>query len=116
DADCPGSACIHCKPFGGDGCAANCTMEKDVNFALVPGVTEGFEIAPGTSGVVVFSAFLTIPLELQGSLVLTVGEEKDGDIPVAVKSANIDFPAIPVLSLACACVQGAEPKTCGGVG
>jgi hypothetical protein len=114
--DCPNSRCIRCKPFGGDGCAANCTMEKQVPFNLVPGVTEGFEIAPGTSGVVVFSAFLTIPLELQGQLILTVGEEREGQIPVAVNSENIEFPAIPVLSLACACVQGAVPKTCGGVG
>src|SRR5215467_950673 len=28
DADCPNGACVHCKPFGGDGCAANCTLES----------------------------------------------------------------------------------------
>ncbi len=39
DADCPDSKCIHCKPFGGDGCAANCTLETDITYDLVPGVT-----------------------------------------------------------------------------
>jgi hypothetical protein len=116
DDDCPSSRCIHCKPFGGDGCAANCTTEKTIAFDLVPGVTDGFDIALGTSGVVVFSAFLTIPLELQGSLTLTVGEERDGQIPAVVKTVDVHFPAIPVVSFACACVKGAIPKTCGGVG
>src|SRR5262245_41605486 len=27
DSDCPGARCVHCKTFGGDGCAANCTLE-----------------------------------------------------------------------------------------
>lgn len=116
DDDCPNSTCVRCKPFGGDGCAANCTDEKDILFNLVPGVTEGFDLALGTSGLVVFSSFLTIPLELQGSLLLTVGEQRNGEIPVVVGSDGIDFPAIPVLSLACACVKGSVPKTCGGAG
>jgi hypothetical protein len=116
DEDCPGSSCIRCKPFGGDGCAANCTNEKKIAFDLVPGVQQDLDLAPGTSGVVVFSDFLDIPLALSGSLALTVGEERNGEIPAIVKQEDIDFPAIPVLSLACACVKGTTPRTCGGIG
>ena len=38
DADCPDAKCIHCKPFGGDGCAANCTFETNIAYDLVAGV------------------------------------------------------------------------------
>ncbi len=37
DANCPNAKCIHCKPFGGDGCAANCTNETDIPYKLIPG-------------------------------------------------------------------------------
>lgn len=37
DAGCPGGKCIKCKPFGGDGCAANCTTEKTITYSLKPG-------------------------------------------------------------------------------
>ncbi len=36
-ANCPDSECIHCKPFGGDGCAANCTTETDISYNFIPG-------------------------------------------------------------------------------
>jgi hypothetical protein len=39
-ADCPNAACVHCRPFGGDGCAANCTSEVDVPITLVAGATK----------------------------------------------------------------------------
>lgn len=38
DDACPGGQCIHCKPFGGDGCAANCTFESDIPYDLVAGI------------------------------------------------------------------------------
>lgn len=38
NADCASGTCVRCKPFGGDGCAANCTTEADIPFTLVPGV------------------------------------------------------------------------------
>jgi len=41
DVDCPGSVCVRCRTFGGDGCAANCTAETDIAFDLIPGVFEG---------------------------------------------------------------------------
>jgi hypothetical protein len=37
DGACPGGKCVKCKPFGGDGCAANCTLEKTITYALKPG-------------------------------------------------------------------------------
>lgn len=120
DTNCPQSTCIRCKPFGGDGCAANCTTEKKIPFSLIPGVVEpDLTLRDGTSGVVVYSSLLgglPISLGLTGNLMLTVGKERDGEIPVVVKSTDVDFPAIAVLSFACACVKGGEPKTCGGVG
>ncbi|HYD50822.1 MAG TPA: hypothetical protein VEB21_20875, partial [Terriglobales bacterium] len=116
DSDCPGSECVHCRPFGGDGCAANCTNETTIPFNLEPGVQLGADdLEPGTSGVIVYSSFLNIPLPLMGSLMATIGQERDGVVPMVVRAEDIQFPAIPVLSLACACVGGAPARTCGGV-
>src|SRR5262249_26046421 len=52
DATCPGGKCIKCKTFGGDGCAANCTLESTVPFNFVPGKGT----TSGTSGSVVHGA------------------------------------------------------------
>ncbi|MBI3782095.1 MAG: hypothetical protein HY270_01715 [Deltaproteobacteria bacterium] len=102
-----------CKPFGGDGCAANCTTERDLLYDLVPGVGSGFDLQPGTSGLVI-NAFITLPIPLSGHLTLTVGKERDGQVPTVVKGNSIVFPAIPVLGQACGCVHGGTFKTCGG--
>ncbi|HVM95801.1 MAG TPA: hypothetical protein VMT89_05400, partial [Candidatus Acidoferrales bacterium] len=102
-----------CKAFGGDGCAANCTTERDIPYNLVPGVVNGFDLQPGTSGVVA-NAFITLPIPLTGHLTLTVGKERDGQIPTVVRDNSIVFPAIPVLGQACGCVHGAAAETCGG--
>lgn len=110
-AACPGG---ECKAFGGDGCAANCTTERDVTINLVPGVAEGLAIRPGTSGVVADAGFLQLPLPLSGTMTMTHGRLRDGKIPVVVKSTGLVLPAVPVLSLACGCVHGATAKTCGG--
>ncbi len=114
DAGCAGGRCIHCKTLGGDGCAANCTAESDVPFPLVPGVAEGADIAPDSSGLVIHNDILTIPLPLRGTLTLTIGKERGGEIPVVVKARAAQLPRIPVSTLACACVRGVAAKTCGG--
>jgi cysteine-rich repeat protein len=114
DADCPGSKCVHCKTFGGDGCAANCTSETAVPYNVVPGVVSGTDIKPGTSGAVVHGEILTIPLPLTGSETLSVGTEKDGKIPLVIKADSVHIPAIPVSTIACACLRGVPAKTCGG--
>jgi hypothetical protein len=114
NTDCPGGTCEHCVPQGGDGCSANCSAEHDVQFNLIPGVVLGNGIQPGTSGAVVGGDILTIPLALTGSQVFTVGTQKNGQIPLIVKAASVQFPQIAVSTLACACVRGAPAKTCGG--
>ena len=115
DTDCPGSTCIHCKPAGGDGCSANCTLEHDVPVTLVKGVVEGLDIKAGTSGAVVHGDVLTIPLPLEGTQVLTVGADRgDGIVPFVIKAANVHLPRIKVSTLACACVRAVPAKTCGG--
>ncbi len=114
NADCGGANCVRCMPFGGDGCAANCTTETTVPNTLKPGVADGTGITPGTSGAVVNADILTIPLPLAGQNDLIVGQEKDGRIPLVQKPAGIQLPRIPVSTLACACVRGIEFKTCGG--
>ena len=113
---CGGGECERCIPFGGDGCAANCTNETSIAYDLVPGVTigDGTGVQSGTSGVVV-SSILDLALPLTGSIVAVVGQERNGEIPVTIPDNGINTPAIDVLGLACACVGGAAAKTCGGV-
>ena len=112
---CPGGKCIHCKTFGGDGCAANCTAETNITMTLKPGVVQGLSIKAGTSGAVVHSDILTIPLPLTGTQVVTIGQKgADGIVPAVVSAASIQFPRIPVSSIACACLRGVAAKTCGG--
>lgn len=67
NTDCPDSACVRCKVFGGNGCAANCTNETDFVFNLVPGQVDldtGVTLIAGTSGAVVHGQVLTLPLPI----------------------------------------------------
>jgi hypothetical protein len=109
-AQCPGGVC---KTFGGDGCAANCTAEQQVPYEMVPGVVQGLGIRPGTSGLVA-ETFISLPIPLSGRLGLTIGKERNGQIPMVVQDDSVEFPGIDVMNLACGCVRGAEYRTCGG--
>jgi cysteine-rich repeat protein len=112
DADCSGG---RCTPFGGDGCAANCTVESDVAVNFVPGQLQGADIAPGTSGAVVYSHFFApIPLRLSGGETLTIGKQRDGQIPLVIRAATVRSPAIPFGVVVCACLRAVAAKTCGG--
>lgn len=42
DSDCADSRCVRCRPFGGDGCAANCTFERILPYGLRPGAVPVF--------------------------------------------------------------------------
>jgi hypothetical protein len=115
NSGCPSGKCTHCKTFGGDGCAANCTHEKDVLMTLKQGVVQGLDIKAGTSGAVVHGDILTIPLPLSGTQTITIGGKgADGHVPAVIKAASIQFPKIPVSTIACACLRGVAAKTCGG--
>jgi cysteine-rich repeat protein len=113
-ADCGGARCIHCKTFGGGGCAANCTTEKDVAVSLVPGAASGGVCTAGTS-CARLHASLTLALPLNGTETLTIGAKgSDNNIPFIIKANTINLARVPVASLACACVRGIAAKTCGG--
>jgi hypothetical protein len=113
--DCPGGTCVACRTFGGDGCAANCTTETTVNYELVPGVVKPDQsLEPGTSGAVVYGDPLVLGLSLKGSQQLKIGKQRAGQITAVIPAASIQFEQIPISTLACACVRGAEYKTCGG--
>jgi hypothetical protein len=113
DTACPGANCVHCKPFGGDGCAANCTLETDITFDLVPGQVDSNDIRPGTSGIVIHGDILNL-VALSGRQALTIGKAANGLIPVVIKAASIRFPAMHLVSLSCFCLRGVAAKTCGG--
>ncbi|MFQ5668143.1 MAG: hypothetical protein ACE5I7_17145, partial [Candidatus Binatia bacterium] len=143
DADCSGGRCVKCRTFGGDGCAANCTTETDVPFQLLPGelekVCEGGandgmpcsgtvdcipggrcnqRVKAGTSGAFVHDGILQLPLPLTATQTLTIGKERDGQIPLVIKAASVHFPSIDVgqgaAQIACACTRGVAAKSCGG--
>jgi len=113
---------VKCETFGGgvigsggQTCAANCTIGTDIQMALVPGQTVGTSIQAGTSGSVIYGDILTVPLALTGEQTLTVGKDRgDGIIPFSIGANSINFPGIPVSTIACACLRGIEAKTCGG--
>ena len=111
---CPGSTCKKCAPSGGDGCAANCTWERDVAFDLVPGQLNGSGILAGTSGAVVQGDLLTIPLPFSGRETLTIGKARDGQIPVVIKAGSVRLDRVPVSTVGCVCLRGVAAKTCGG--
>jgi hypothetical protein len=116
DSDCPGSVCKRCVPQGGDGCAANCTLESNVVFNVntTGPIPLGIMPLPGSAGITLYGSTLTVPVPLSGSQTLTIGKPVDGQIPVVIKAASVQFPAVNVEGLACACVRGVAAKTCGG--
>jgi cysteine-rich repeat protein len=105
-----GETCDDGNNLGGDGCAANCTAETRRQTELDP--TRAKATAQIRS--------LAIPLQLQGTQALTIGEARstavrgqDGsvifapnEIPVVIKAADVQFQPVPVFGLACACVRG----------
>ncbi len=115
DTECGGAKCIHCKPFGGNGCSVNCTTETASVITLVPGVLVGSDIMAGTSGAVVHGDILTIPLTLAGTNTLLAGKpDANNLIHIAQKPSGVNLDKIAVSTIACACVRGSVYKTCGG--
>ena len=119
DTDCPGSKCVHCRTFGGDGCAANCTTESAVTVTLKPGELneDQTDLVSGTTGYVIHSDTIPtfpLPLPANSSQILTLGKAKDTQIPVVIKVGDLRFPTVPVQTLACFCIRGVDFRTCGG--
>lgn len=110
--DCEGDG--QCVAVGGDGCAANCTVETEVDLPLISGrVTDG-DLAAGTSGLVVVGPDTArFALPLGGTLRLRVGAERQHEVPVVIR-ASPEVPAVP-LGDGCACIGAAVRKTCGGL-
>ena len=106
DADCPGSECVRCRTFGGDGCAANCTLETQVTGLL----------GPGTQAQLFNETFTVNPLTLNitGWQIFTIGKPKNGELPIVVRAEDAALDRISVSVLACACVRTVAAKTCGG--
>jgi len=113
-----GVKCVHCKTFGGAGCAANCTAETNIPFNLVPGVPVMNAFPPaitaGTSGSLVVGGSLKLALPLTGSQTITLGKPANGLVPFVVKGASVHINKIQVGTIACACVRALPGKTCGG--
>src|SRR5262249_21583183 len=130
DLECPGSKCIHCKTFGGNGCAANCTDETNIKYDLVTGTTTKLclgggndskpctvaadcpngtcilQITPGTTGSFVHDGFVQLAVPLKGFQTATVGKLRDGKITLIIKAANSSLDRVQVgAGLACACVR-----------
>jgi hypothetical protein len=63
----------------------------------------------------VHGEILTIPLPLVGSQTMLVGKQTaDGKVGAVIKADTVNRPAIPVSTIACACIRGVAAKTCGG--
>jgi cysteine-rich repeat protein len=109
--------------YGGDGCAANCTLESDLTLNLG-------SVETSKSNALVQSELFSIPLPITGSQVLTVGARRTrpvqgadgftnfapGDLPfaavVAKNRGRLEPIAVP--GLICACIRGVTLQACGG--
>ena len=117
-----GESCDDGNPFGGDGCVLNCTEES---------VRQGTLDAKRSTSVWQ-TAVIPILLNLSGSVDLRTGEADGagfvengpypdlgpGDIPVTIKTTDVNLDQISVPGLVCACIRGvsAEPFGPGNAG
>jgi len=117
DAACPDGECVRCRPFGGDGCAANCTMESGLPFPLVSGLVSGTDLARGSGVRLLFSESGTVvgaPFWYDYSLPLAIGRaDSAGTVPIVVRPA-LRFPQALMGLHAGVCMRLVALKTCGG--
>jgi len=109
--------------YGGDGCAANCTLESDVVLNLG-------DVATTNSGAVIQGASFAVDMSITGSQVLTIGAPRKrpvqgadgmtnfygGDLPFvgSTEKNHGRIDSIPVPGLVCACLRGVSLQACGG--
>jgi cysteine-rich repeat protein len=95
----PSEACDDHNAIGGDGCAANCTLET----------THVFSLSPQRSGARLQTVLHGFPSDsspgLSGTIGVTTGSTgSDGTIPLVVKTGAVNIAPIQIASL-CACVR-----------
>jgi cysteine-rich repeat protein len=107
-----GEECDDGNNVGGDGCAANCTIE----------VVRMTDLDPVLSKSTVQLLSLKLTLTLTGHQALTSGKPRNtatigpdgkqlfavGEFPVVVKAKDVQFDPIEIPSIGCACVRGIE--------
>lgn len=111
DSDCPQGRCVACWTFGGDGCAANCTEERQLRLDLE---ASGSVEPDMGSYITIYQPPGALSLPLNGSFDVAVGRERNGRKTFTVPVASAEFAPISISTLACACFRLTEYKTCGG--
>lgn len=120
DDDCRQGHCVRCRPVGGDGCAANCTLERDVLIDFVPGILDSSDrtrpvaIVPGTSGLGLVSSIVHLSLPISGSMSLRVGGIVGEQAPVVIRAGSLAVDPLAVAGVSCSCLRAPELSTCGG--
>jgi cysteine-rich repeat protein len=92
-----GEECDDGNTFGGDGCAANCTLETDYPCTL------GAD-ASATLQTILFAVVL--PLEGNQEVTLGKATASSGEIPAVIKVDSMHFEPVSLPGVACACVRG----------
>ena len=112
-----GEECDDGNNFGGDGCAANCTNE----------IRRTTMLDPDKSKSTVQLQTLPIVLTVTGTQTLTAGTARDtavigpggvqlfapNQIPLALKTADVQFDPVVVTGIACACVRALDVEVYG---
>jgi cysteine-rich repeat protein len=112
-----GEECDDGNTVGGDGCAANCTNE----------IRRETDLDPEKSISTIQITALSIVLHVTGHQALTGGRPRDtavfgadgqqlfapGEIPIVIKTADVQFDPVPIMGLFCACVRGVDVPAFG---
>jgi len=120
---CPGGRCVACRPVGGDGCAANCTVETTritLPFALrtSSSLASSLRCPPSlnfSDGHLDAVCLASLDSTVEGTETLVLGKMRAGKIPVTVPAALFSSRATPFSTFACTCLRAPEFRTCGGV-
>lgn len=99
--------CDDGNTVGGDGCAANCTVERRIAFAI--GSASSFN-AQGRLG----QAYGSPGLPLSGSLTVTIGaarvSDSSGAVPFVVLASDALIDPVTLLAPACFCARPTVPE------
>src|SRR5262249_22497733 len=110
-AGCPQGRRVRCRAVGGGGRAAECALETTLPFYLRPGIDDGVQILPPTSGAVVNGENFTLPLPVTGRQSVIIGKDRGDGVPVVVPVASVESYPVVVQEIACGCVRSVAAKT-----